>query len=102
MFDLEDTAGIMRCILWPEQFANFGELVQPDAMLVVLGVIDKRPGSEEANLIVNELLPLDEFPARFTRGIRVRLGEVAHGQRPGTALRNPSRLSRPLRGSFGP
>ena len=37
MFDLEDTAGIMRCILWPEQFAQFGELVQPDAVRVVLG-----------------------------------------------------------------
>ena len=30
MFDLEDTAGIMRCICWPEQFAQFGELIQPD------------------------------------------------------------------------
>ena len=27
MFDLEDTDGIMRCILWPEEFANFGQLV---------------------------------------------------------------------------
>jgi DNA polymerase-3 subunit alpha len=78
MFDLEDMAGIMRCILWPEQYAQYGALVVPDAILGVQGVIDKRPGSEEANLIVNQLIPLDELPARFTRGIVVRLNEEQH------------------------
>ncbi len=33
MFDLEDMDGIVRCILWPEQFAQFGELVSADAIL---------------------------------------------------------------------
>ncbi len=80
MFDLEDTAGIMRCILWPDQFVHYGEMVEPDNIVVVRGSIDKRPGSEEANLIVNELIPLDELDARYTRGIRVRVDE-AHGPR---------------------
>ena len=57
-----------RSILWPEQFAQFGELVQPDAILVVRGAIDKRPGSEEANLIVNELIPLEDVPAPVHQG----------------------------------
>ena len=57
MFDLEDTDGMIRCILWPEQFVRFGELIQADAIRVVRGAIDKRPGSEEANLIVNEIHP---------------------------------------------
>jgi DNA polymerase-3 subunit alpha len=81
MFDLEDMTGIMRCIVWPEQFAQFGELVQPDAILAVLGSIDKRPGSEEANLIVNELIPMDELSKRYTRGMVVRLLENVHGIR---------------------
>lgn len=81
MFDLEDMAGTMRCIVWPEQFAQFAELVQPDAVRALLGVIDKRPGSEEANLIVNEILTLEDLPKRYTRGIRVRLLEQDHGQR---------------------
>ena len=81
MFDLEDMDGIMRCILWPEQCAQFGELVQDDKVLAVLGCIDKRPGSEEANLIVNELIPLDELTQRYTRGITVRVLEQQHGQR---------------------
>lgn len=79
MFDLEDTAGIMRCILWPEPFVQYGEMVQPDAILVVLGAIDKRPGSEEANLIVNELIPLESLEGRYTRGVVIRLLEETHG-----------------------
>ncbi|MGA2034859.1 MAG: DNA polymerase III subunit alpha, partial [Thermoguttaceae bacterium] len=79
MFDLEDTAGIMRSIVWPEQFAQFGQLVEADTIRVVRGVIDKRPGSEEANLIVNEMIVLEDLPARCTRGIVIRLLEETHG-----------------------
>jgi DNA polymerase-3 subunit alpha len=79
MFDLEDTSGIMRCILWPEPFVQYGEQVEADAIRVVRGSIDKRPGSEEANLIVSELLALEDLDARCTRGIVVRVLEEAHG-----------------------
>jgi DNA polymerase-3 subunit alpha len=78
MFDLEDIAGTIRCILWPDDFVNFGELVQPDAILVVRGSIDRR-GGEEANLIVNELIPLTELSARYTTGVMVRIDELKHG-----------------------
>lgn len=81
MFDLEDTAGTIRCILWPDQFVHHGHLVQPDAILVVRGSIDKRPGSEEANLIVGELIPLDELHSRCTQGVLVRVLEDPHGRR---------------------
>ena len=81
MFDLEDMGGLLRCILWPEEFAAYGELVKPDAVLAVRGVIDKRPGSEEANLIVNEVIALADLSTRFTRGVSIRLDEQAHGER---------------------
>jgi DNA polymerase-3 subunit alpha len=81
MFDLEDTSGIIRSILWPEDFARFGHLVEPDAILLVRGTIDKRPGSDEANLIVNELIPLGELDERFTRGVVIRLSEREHSRR---------------------
>jgi len=80
MFDLEDMAGVMRCILWPEQYVNYGELVRPDAVLVALGTIDKRAGSDEANLIVNELLSLDDLANRYTRGVLIRVSEKEHGE----------------------
>lgn len=81
MFDLEDTEGIMRTICWPEQFAQYGELIQPDAICVFGGAIDKRPGSEEANFIVDEVIPLAEVESRYTSGIRVFLSERTHGEK---------------------
>jgi DNA polymerase-3 subunit alpha len=80
MWDLEDMAGIMRCILWPEDFAKHGHLVEADKILAVRGVIDKRPGSEEANFIVNELIPVETLESRYTKGIIVRVDEQKHGE----------------------
>jgi DNA polymerase III subunit alpha len=81
MFDLEDMGGIVRCILWPEEFSNFGPLVAADSILLVRGAVDRRPGSEEANLVVNELIPIEEVARRFTRGIVIRVAESEQGQR---------------------
>lgn len=79
MWDLEDLDGIMRCIMWPEQFAEFGELVKPDAIVAIKGAVDRRPGAEEVNLIVNELISLADLPARYTSGISIRVREEEHG-----------------------
>jgi DNA polymerase III subunit alpha len=86
MWDLEDMSGIIRCILWPEDFAKHGHLVEADKILALRGVIDKRPGSEEANFIVNELIPLENLESRYTKGIVVRLDEEKHGERGLTGL----------------
>jgi DNA polymerase-3 subunit alpha len=80
MWDLEDLDGIVRCILWPESFAEFGQLVQADAILAMRAQIDRRPGSEEVNLIVQELFPLAELPARFASGVSIRVREDMHGE----------------------
>ena len=53
-----------------------GHLVDADSILLVRGVIDRR-GGEEANLIVNELIPLDQLDSRYTTGIVVRIHEDA-------------------------
>jgi DNA polymerase-3 subunit alpha len=79
MWDLEDLDGVVRCILWPEQFAECGQLVEPDAILAMRATVDRRPGAEEINLIVTELIPLAELPARFTSGIVIRVREGTHG-----------------------
>jgi DNA polymerase-3 subunit alpha len=79
MWDLEDLDGIVRCIMWPEQFAEFGELVKADAILAIRAAIDRRPGAEETNLIVNELIPLDDLSARFSNGVLIRVREDVNG-----------------------
>ncbi len=75
MFDLEDMDGIVRCILWPEEFANYGQMVEADAVMAVRGSVDRRPGSEETNLVVNELIPLADLATRYTRGVVIRVNE---------------------------
>jgi DNA polymerase III subunit alpha len=79
MFDLEDMDGTVRCIIWPEQFAQLGELVKADAILAIRGVVERRAGSDEANIIVNELLPLEDLQRRGTKGIVIRVKEDIHG-----------------------
>ena len=79
-FDLEDMAGAIRSIIWPSEFAVSGEMVQPDAIVVVRGSIDRRGGGDEANLIVNELIPLDQLDTRYTSGIILRVDEERHGE----------------------
>ena len=53
--------------------------MRPDAIVVVRGAIDKRPGSEEANFIVNEVIRLEDLAARYTRGVMIRVQEERHG-----------------------
>jgi len=79
MWDLEDFEGIVRCILWPEQFAEFGHLVKIDAILALRATIDRRPGADEINLIVQELIPLEELSSRFSSGVVIRVREDVHG-----------------------
>ncbi len=81
MWDLEDLDGITRCIMWPEQFAQFGQFVEPDAILGVLGKVDRRPGTEEVNLIVDKLMPLGEMAKQFSSGMIIRVREQEHGER---------------------
>src|SRR5262249_2926067 len=38
MWDLEDMSGIMRCILWADDYLRLGQLVEADRVLAVRGV----------------------------------------------------------------
>ncbi|QDV65852.1 DNA polymerase III subunit alpha [Crateriforma conspicua] len=77
-FDLEDMGGNVRCIVWPRGFAECGERVQPDAVVLAKGKVDRRGGGDEVNLIIDDLVPLDELDNRYTHGIRIRFDEIEH------------------------
>jgi len=78
MFDLEDMAGAVRCICWPTDFVKVGHMVQPDAIMICRGVVDKR-GGDEANLIINEIIPLDQLDIKYTTGVQILIDEQRHG-----------------------
>jgi DNA polymerase-3 subunit alpha len=77
-FDLEDMQGVVRCILWPRQFADQGEAVVADSVVIARGVVDRRGGGDEVNLVINELLPLAKMDSKYTHGIRVSLQQPQH------------------------
>ena len=81
MWDLDDLEGIARCILWPEQFAQCGQLVQPDAIVAIRGKVDRRPGAEEVNVIVGEVIPIAAPEARFGGGIVIRVAQNGDAER---------------------
>jgi DNA polymerase-3 subunit alpha len=53
--------------------------VKADAILAVRATIDRRPGAEEINLIVQELIPLEELSSRFSNGVMIRVREETQG-----------------------
>ena len=79
MFDLEDTDGAIRCIQWPNQFAQDGHLILPDEIVVVQGTVDRR-GGDEANLLVDKVIPMNELDQNLTYGVKLHISESSHGE----------------------
>ncbi len=76
-FDIEDMDGAVRCIMWPDDYASSGDLVEADAVRVLQAVVDKSRG-DEANLIVNQIMTLDGLQESLTRGVLVRVNQEKH------------------------
>lgn len=78
-FDFEDPSGVVRCIMWPEEFARLGEKVVGDEVRFLKGKVDKR--SREPNVIVNALWTLDEAERDFTRQVAIKFHKGLHDER---------------------
>jgi DNA polymerase-3 subunit alpha len=77
-FDLEDPHGVVRCILWPDDFAREGEKIQAESIVVVKARIDSR--GREPNLIVNKVLTLSDAAKEFTRQVAIKFKRELHGE----------------------
>ncbi|WP_437204903.1 DNA polymerase III subunit alpha [Planctomicrobium sp. SH664] len=77
-FDLEDGAGVVRCIMWPDDYANEGEKIKQDEIIIVRGRADAR--GREPNLIVNKVYTLADAEKEFTRQITVYLRRGLHSE----------------------
>ena len=79
MFDLEDMVGAVRCICWPTDYVKVSSMLQPDAIVICRGKVDKR-GGDEANLIVNEMIPLEQLDGKYTTTVQILIDQDKHGE----------------------
>jgi DNA polymerase-3 subunit alpha len=76
-FDLEDMDGFVRSICWPSGMDKYGEMILPDAVVLVRGKVDKR-GEEEVNLVVDEMMPIADADTKFTTGVHITYDQTKH------------------------
>ena len=78
VFMLEDIAGSLEVVVFPETFAKHGSLVEADAMLLVRGKFEK--DDESARVVATELLPIAALRERTTREVVIHLGGRGQGR----------------------
>jgi DNA polymerase-3 subunit alpha len=75
-FDFEDSTGIVRCIIWPEDYARSEEKIVPEAICIIKGRVDRR--GREPNVIVNQFLTLEDAEKQFTRHLTISFKRGFH------------------------
>ncbi len=71
VFMLEDIAGSLEVVVFPETFAKHAALIEADAMLLVRGKFEK--DDESARIVATELLPIAALRERTTREVVIHL-----------------------------
>ena len=71
VFMLDDIAGSIEVVVFPEAFSKHGSLVAADAMVLVRGKFEK--DDESARLVATELQPIGMLKERTTREIVIHL-----------------------------
>ena len=75
-FDFEDPTGVVRCIMWPEEFSRQGEKVETEQIRFVRGKVDKR--SREPNVIIETIWTLEEVEQEFTKQVLIKFQKGLH------------------------
>jgi DNA polymerase III subunit alpha len=78
VFMLDDIAGNIEVVVFPEAFTKHGSLIETDAMLLVRGKLEK--DEESARLVATELLPIAALQERTTREVAIHLAVPPHGR----------------------
>lgn len=66
---LEDFTGKGDCIVFSDPFQKYGKLLQPDAMVMMIG--KGEPSGDMLKVLVNEVIPIDAVRERFTKSIQL-------------------------------
>ena len=78
VFMLDDIAGSLEVVVFPETFSKHGSLVDADAMLLVRGKFEK--DDESARMVATEMLPIAALKERTTREVVIHLSGRATGR----------------------
>jgi DNA polymerase-3 subunit alpha len=78
VFMLDDVAGSIEVVVFPETFQKHGSVVEADAMLLVRGKLEK--DEESARIVSTELMPIATLRERTTREVAIHLAVPPHGR----------------------
>src|SRR5919201_6990420 len=81
---LDDIAGGVEVVVFPETFAKHAALIETDAMLLVRGKLEK--DDESARLVATELIPIAALKERTTREVVIHLNGRTQERRTFEAL----------------
>jgi DNA polymerase-3 subunit alpha len=78
VFMLDDVAGSIEVVVFPETFQKHGSVIDADAMLLVRGKLEK--DEESARIVSTELMPISTLRERTTREVAIHLAVPPHGR----------------------
>jgi DNA polymerase-3 subunit alpha len=73
VFMLDDVAGALEVVVFPETFGKHGSLIEADAMLLVRGKFEK--DDESARIVATELQPIAMLQERTTKEVVIHLAQ---------------------------
>ena len=78
VFMLDDIAGGIEVVVFPETFGKHGSLIAADAMVLVRGKFEK--DDESARLVATELMSIAALRERTAREVAIHLSVPPHGR----------------------
>ena len=75
VFMLDDVAGNVEVVVFPETFGKHGLAIESDAMLLVRGKLEK--DEESARIVATELMPIATLKERTTKEVAIHLAVAA-------------------------
>jgi DNA polymerase-3 subunit alpha len=78
VFMLDDVAGNLEVVVFPETFGKHGSVIEADAMVLVRGKYEK--DDESARIVATELMPISTLQERTTKEVAIHLSVPPHGR----------------------
>ena len=78
VFTLDDAAGSIEVVVFPEAFKQYGHLAENGRMVLVHGRFER--DDESARLLASEIAPIEMVRERLAKSVAIRLSMPPHGR----------------------